>query len=589
MDHQHAVINNVVDITNYLLLKQGQPLHAFDLDKIVGEIVIRYAKTGEEFLAINDQILKLTSEDLVIADKEKVLALAGIIGGKESAISDDTKNILLEAAYFSNEGIFKSTKRHSLNTESSMCFTKKVPVLGEVNKVLGEVVLALQKQSPQIVIKNKIQDVTIDTGETPKQITLRHEYLLKRLGLRESDLSIEVAKGILTKLYFKIIEESSEKITVEIPPFRKDIDYEWDLVEEIGRIYGYDNIPEKIPYISNNNFSLYTSHRAKDTNFARGLGYHEIISYSFVKEDFNQKCLLSDDSANNLSMEDFATLSNPISNEYSFLRNSLLFGMLSVWQTNRQKQNLDFNKCFERGKVFLKQKEKAEDNSKNASDGSYLEKEQISFLNTQYLKEAHWRNNSQNSSQNDKKGHYDFYDLAGEVTSFLQNRGFSQIEIISSEENIFSISASAKVLVNKQNVGRVGLISSSILKYFKINESILYAELNLTKINALSTKKKKYKPLSIYPAIYRDLAVVIDEQQNVREILTAINKSHPLVKEVTLDNIYQGDNIPQEKRSIAFKIKILSSEKTLSKEEGDKVIGEILEKLNKKKIQFDLR
>ena len=545
-------INNLVDIGNYLMLESGRPMHIFDADKVSGKLIIRQAMQGEKMVTIDGTELTLKENDLVIADEEKILCLAGIIGSNNSSVTEQTKNILLEVAEFDSHTIRNSTRYHKIFTTASSYFEKGCyqDALDVRNKTLEFIF----KSCPDAKI---INSYSINKKQDKKTITFYYENLKRILGIDiEKTKIIEIFK----RLYFTEIQQKKNQVTMTIPKHRKDIQYENDLVEEIARIYGYDKIPSTFPKITNgDNSFLYSSHREKLISTVKFLGYHQVYNYSFLKENLLRK--------NQYDLEKNIVITSPINENFSLLRNSLLWGLLNTLALNLDRKNF-FNKCFEIGKVFFQEQKK------------YIEKEKIGFLATSTMEQADWLN---------RERKVNFHHLSQDVQILLIEKGFSKINISSQKHEFFTDNSASVIKINAQEIGFMGKLKSSLLHSLDLDYSdIFYAEIDLTKINSFPKRQKKYSKTSIFPSIARDIALVFEESQEVGSFVEQIKKASSLITEVVIESIYRSEEIGKEKKSVAFKITIKSTKETLSKEEGDNVVNQVVEKLEKKN-NFTLR
>ena len=541
-------INNIVDIANYVMLETGQPLHAFDFDKIKGEnsrfqakkIIVRRAKKGEKIITLDNEEYILDRDILVIADEENPLAIAGIKGGKKAEIDKKTKNIVLESANFNSKTIRKSSKKIQLRTDASWRFEHKIdPNLTEI---------AVNKAA---VLIKEIAGGEISSGVVdfypkkvlPKKIKLDLNYVEKLLGVK---IPVKEIKKILKRLNFKIKKSKTSGsslrfLEIEVPSFRLDIFLPQDLIEEIGRIYGYQKIPAAFPLVSlippKKNFEIFWEETVK--NFLKELGFTEVYNYSFINRE-EMKFF-------GFEPEEVIEVKNPVSSEQEYLRPSLIPKLLKNVKDNIKYFNEI--KIFELGKIF----------------GRYPEKKMLTGLMTGNT----------------------FYRLKGVIDSLLNKLGISNIWYDSyqqtPEESKFTIwhpERSAEIKVNSEEIGFLGEISPALLKKLKIDKKIIIFDVDFEKLKRLCCEEHEYRPISQYPAAVRDIAVLVPVNVKVAEVLNRISVSGgKLVRDVDLFDIYEGTGIPEGKKNLAFHIVYQAENRTLTSEEIDKIQNKIIKTL----------
>ncbi len=522
-------INNIVDIANYVMLEIGQPLHAFDYDKVSGGIFVRRAKKEEEIVSLDDNKYKLDSEVLVISDKESPLAIAGIKGGKKAEIEKDTKTIILESANFQYSLIRKTSRELSLKTDASWRFENEIdPNLTE--KAINRAAYLIQKEAGGKDISGNID--YYPNKRKPKTIELNNKYLRNLLGVDIKDKEI---KDILERLGFEVLKNK-----VKIPTFRLDLSIEEDLIEEVGRVYGFENIPSQFPLTSlsppEKNFPVFWENFVKDVlkeNFS------EVYNYSFISkeqaEDFGYK-------------KGLAEIKNPLSLDQKYLRPSLIPNLLKVIKENSN--NFDKINIFELGKVFWKNKE-----------------ERILSV----------------FSDND-----DFYRLKGVVDNLLEKMGISEIWYDDfkqtpeeSKKNFWEKGRSAEIKVDSEEIGFLGEISSSILEKMKIERKVTAFEINFEKLQKIASEEQEYQPISRYPSAVRDIAVLVPRETKVEEIMNLINSTvGSLIRDIDLFDIYEGEGMPEGKKNLAFHIIYQSEERTLDNKEINELQDKIVKTLD---------
>ena len=527
-------INNIVDATNYVMLETGQPLHAFDLDKISNKkIIVRRAKNGEKIITLDNKRYNLDEDILVIADVKSPLAVAGIKGGKKAEIDKKTKTIVLESANFDSRVVRKGSKKLGLKTDASWRFEHGIdPSLTEtgINKA-AEII--------QNIAKGKITSGLVDfypKKVLPKKIKLDYRYLTKLLGLK---IERKDVKQILKRLGFKIIKEEHPILIVEIPTFRLDISLPEDLIEEIGRIYGFQRIPAAFPIVSlippKINFEIFWEDITK--NILKESGFTEVYNYSFIGEKEAEV------------FKGAVEIENPMSVEQKYLRPSLIPNLLKNVIDNFRYFNEI--KIFELGKIFIK---KQETRNKKQTE----EKRMLSGLITGDA----------------------FYQAKGVVDSLLNKLGISNIWYDEykptpeqSKISIWQKERCAEIKVDGQEIGFLGEISPGIFKKTKV----VIFDVDFEKLIKLCSEEHEYQPISQYPAAIRDLAVLVPLDVKVVDVLNKINVAGgALVRDVDLFDIYEGEGIVQGKKNLAFHIIYQAEDRTLKSKEIDKIHQKII-------------
>jgi phenylalanyl-tRNA synthetase beta chain len=511
-------INNIVDVANYVMLETGQPLHAFDLEKLEGKkLIVRFAKRGEQIVSLDGEKYNLTPDILVIADSRKPVAIAGIKGGKKPEVDQKTKTIVLESANFSPRIIRRASKRLGLRTDASVRFEHGLdPNLTET--ACSRAAYLIQ----EIAGGKAIQDL-IDIYPKKvysRKIKLDLNYADALLGLK---IPQKEAEAILKRLGFKIYEVKSRQIKVEIPSFRQDISIAEDLIEEIARIYGYNKIPAVFPAASlippKKNFNVFWENMAKD--ILKQAGLTEVYNYSFTAEG-----------------GDLIALKNPVSLEQRYLRGSLIPGLLKNVEKNKGFSEINI---FELGKVFQKPKK---------------EKRMLCGILT---------------------GKDKFYLAKGVVDFLFQKMGISDIfykdcQFIpkSSGASVWHRTKLAEIKSGRETLGFLGELLIEAAAF----------EIDFEKLQKLASEEHEYQPISRFPSALRDIAVLVPRGVKTVEILNKINAAGgPLVRDVDLFDVYEGEELPEGKKSLAFHIIYQSEEKTLSSKEIDELQKKIIKAL----------
>lgn len=538
-------INNIVDITNFVMLEMGQPMHAFDMREIGNKkIVVRNAKEGEVFTTLDGQERRLDPEMLMITNGEKTLGVAGIMGGLESGIKDDTVEIMFESAVFNRENIRKSSKKLGLRSESSSRFEKGVS--------LDNAELALERaaQLVEILGAGKVMRGKVDEYPEVKPlqtITVSPRRINARIGI---DIPMDKFCGILEDLEFKCNLVSEDELILEVPSFRLDIEQEADIFEEIARIYGFENIPS-VQLQGNSTAGVKTDkqkylERVKDTALACGL--YETLTYSFVSPKGLDKIRVPQDS----KLRDVVKLINPLGEDTSIMRTTLIPNMLDVVYTNSSR-NIDQLAIFECGHVFT------------PDDMAGVEETRICI------------------------GMYgdgvDFFVLKGIVEKIFERVGLRRHRYLADKNNTsFHPGRCADILCDNKFLGTIGEIHPEVLDNYGIGKRVYIAEIDLDTVYSLANDTIVFKSLPKYPAITRDIALVVKNEVEVAAIEEVImDNAGGLVEACKLFDVYKGDQIGQGYKSVAYSIVYRSLDKTLTDDDvvavHDKILAELKARL----------
>lgn len=533
-------INNVVDVTNYVLHEVGQPLHGFDLDKLAGKkIVVKNASEGEKFVTLDSKERELKATDLMICDGEKPVAIAGVMGGENSEVSETTKNVLIESAYFDPSTIRKTSKRLTLSTDASYRFERGCdPSIADwaarrAAQLLAEVADGEVCKGEIDVYPNEIKE---------RSVELRFKRVEKVLGYQVPEK--EITK-IMNGLQFNIVEENDEKLVVGVPTFRNDIEREIDLIEEVARIYGYEEIPavEKIAVTLDEKVNE-SAFGNKAREISVGLGFNEIITNS----------LLNSELANIFGKP--ISVMNPQTSEMTHLRPSLLPGALYTISKNLKVKENNLT-LFEIGKTF----NKLNDGIDSFKD--FIEIENLQLVISGYAKEDEWY---------EKSRKFDVYDLKGYVEHFIDSLfpGVETTEEYYMEgKEIFEYAYSVKI--GKTEIGLGGKVNTDITDKFDIDEDVFAFNFNLTELAKISSKERKFEELLKYPKIYKDFAFILDKDILVETVIKTINNgTSKLLKNVKLFDIFESKNLGEGKKSLAFELEFYDKTKTLTDEVVDK-------------------
>ncbi len=562
-------INNIVDITNYILLQEGQPLHAFDLDKIKGKVVVRNAQDGEKIVTLDNEEVELKPTDIVISDEEKAIAIAGIIGGENSKIDENTKNILLEAAVFDNVSVRKTAKRLAISTESSYRFERGVDVENLANAQDKALELIVKIAGGKIIGE---KDVYLKPYQ-PKIINLKERTIERILGI---PILKEEAKDILNRLEIKT-EISDDGVVSTIPAFRAfDLEREIDLVEEVGRIKGFDNLTPEFPEVALKNFkkSEEFSFEVRTRDFLKDNGLTEVVNYTFVGEEIYN---ILDLPVPEIKIENYLLKTQ------SIMRDNLAVSLIGTLQENVKFQQKDLS-IFEISSTFFKDFEEIRAGilvSGKFISGYNYKKNDLSFSTTE---------------------EWDFLKLKGVIQSYLKNIGLTDVDYIPSNLKYLHPYQSADIYINGINVGYIGKIHPKKAEILEIPKNTFIAELKLRyvprDINEDNLKEgylfsfykhKKdivFEELPKYPAVKRDLAFIVDENIEVDKLISAVKESNELIEDVKLFDVYF---IGEGKKSVALSVVFRHKERSLSDDEINEVIEGLIEKLKERFTGLTLR
>ncbi len=541
-------VNNVVDITNFVMLETGQPLHAYDLETLHDrKIIVRDANEGEIIKTLDGEERKLNEEVLVIADGKEAIGLGGIMGSMDSEITENTKTILLESANFDSDNIRKSSKFLNLRSEASSRFEKEISV---------ENADFASKRAMKLITDLGIGEVLedyFDEGikESPENKVKLRISRLNALSGRE--FSKNDAISYLKSLEFDVKDIDDDTIEAKIPDFRMDISIEADLIEEVARLYGMGKIESKALYSSLQRGEKTPMRLLKDElkNNLFGQKFAEITTYSFISPRDYDKLLVDEDS----KLRDYIKIINPLGEDYSVMRTTLLSNMLDTFSKNIAKKQKDL-RFYEIGTAFIK-------------DGSDLPEEK------QYLTMGLY-------------GDYSFYDLKDFFVKAMNKTGFRGFRF-ETKENIktFHPGRCANIYLDGEKIGIMGQISYQVMEEFKIKNSALALEIDLSMIKDKKIDQIKYKALSKFPSILRDYSFTCDrnvESQKIEDVI--IEKADGLVRNIEIFDIYTGDQIDQGKKSISYKVAYGKKDATLKDEEVEEVEKEFLEDLSKENINL---
>ncbi|MDG5491234.1 phenylalanine--tRNA ligase subunit beta [Psychroserpens sp. SPM9] len=539
-----APINNIVDITNYVLHELGQPLHAFDAAKISeNKVIVKTLTKGTKFTTLDGVERELHAEDLMICDGEKPMCIAGVFGGIHSGVSEGTTSIFLESAYFNPVSIRKTAKRHGLNTDASFRFERgidpnitdyalKRAALMILDIAGGEISSDVMDFYPK-----KIEDF---------QVRLSFDNARKLIG---EEIPKETIKSILTSLDIKVNNVTEAGLGLTVPAYRNDVQREADVIEEVLRVYGYNNIntTEKLN-ASISNTSKFEDYRLQNVigNQLASQGFYEILSNSLTTPKYIE---LSEQ----LKEEHNVVMLNPLSNDLSVMRQSLLFSGLEAvsYNINRKRDSL---KLYEFGKTYHSFNEQRE------------EYKHLSVLITGNKSSQRWNTQVQQS---------DFFYLKGIVNATLKRLGLSRYKVSPIKNDVFSEGISLSL--GKTKLVDFGIVSKKILKHFGISQEVLFADFNWDNVLDMAKHNDiKFKGIPKYPEVRRDFALLLDEAIKFEDIdKIAMQTEKQLLKDVDLFDVYQGKNLPKGKKSYAVSFTIQDEHKTLTDKQIDKIMTKL--------------
>lgn len=556
-------INNIVDVTNFILMETGQPLHAFDYNFLAkGEIVVKRAGSTIDFTTLDSKKHKLEPDTLMICDGEKPVAIAGVMGGENSEILDTTTKVLVESAYFNPISVRKTSKKTGINTDASHRFERGNDPEGCIN-ALNRAVELMAQISGGTKAKDIIDNYPLK--QKPVKIDVNTDALNTRLG---TDLSIDSIKELIESVEFKAEKIKDNLLSVDVPSFRVDVTRPEDLSEEVARLWGYNNIEVSFPAISAQGERLnpIINLRSKARNIMNGFGFSEAINYDFTSSKSVDNLLLKQDDERTR----VETILNPISEEMGVLRTSLVPGLLQSMKTNTSQQ-IDVLKLFETGNIFLATKR----------DSLPEEKEMIAGL---------WTGLRDTDSIHTKKSNCDFFDLKGVVQGFLEGLNIQGCVYERAQEKEFpyySKGYSAVVKKDDSVLGVLGQIKPEVIKNYNLKQTAFIFEMEMDALLKQIPGKITAEILPKYPAISQDITIIIDsniEAGSVSKELDLLVQKDNLAEEAFLFDFFEGKPLAEGKKSLSFRIVYRSPSKTLKettvKAMHEKLCESLIDKFN---------
>lgn len=535
-------INNIVDITNFVMLELGQPMHAFDINTITNKkIVVRQAKDGEIITTLDKEDRKLNSNDIVIANGDTPVAIAGVMGGLNSEIEADTNTILIESASFNKSSVRKTAKRLNLRTESSQRFEKGLsPEL--CHMAADRVCQLIEETNSGTVIKGSYDNYRVK--QEPTFIKVDYNRINKLLG---TEIEKDTMVHYLENLEF-IVEVEKDILNIEVPYYRLDVSIPEDIVEEVGRMYGFHNIkPQPLVGALTRGTKSWSRQVVDEmTEVMYGLGLLEATTYSFISPKLYKKI------GQEVNKDKLVILRNPLGEDYSVMRTTLIPNMMEILEKNNNYKT-DSLKIYEIGNSFFK------------VENDELPEERLDMVIGMY-------------------GEYDFYDLKDIVNVSLSQLGIFNLEYSACRDNkTFHPGRCAEIFYKGEKLGIMGEISFDVMDNYHMNQRVYIAEIDFERVVELATFAKKYDKIIKYPSIKRDIAIIVDKDLETATIEKTIeNIGEGLIKDVKLFDIYKGEHVADDKKSLAYSIMYQSAERTLKDKEINAIQEKVLEELENK-------
>ncbi|MEI0559698.1 phenylalanine--tRNA ligase subunit beta [Brachyspira intermedia] len=548
-------INNIVDVTNYVMLEYGQPLHAYDFDKIKdGKVIVRNARSGEKITLLDGREIDLTDDVLVIADSEKPIGVAGVMGGDNTKIESETKTILIESAYFDHIAVKKSTIATKTKTDASYRFERDIDhtlTLAALNRVVDLIVTLdngckIASRSKEVNVKQFDANIIVfDCG------------LVKRyLGLNMNKMEIS---SIFKRYGFKAVALGENNLKVEIPYYRHDLSIAEDLIEEIARVYGYNNISSNVPHIKCNPINTDYAEVSFVKHRMASYGLYETKQYSMGDSNVFKSMGIEE--------EKLIKVVNPLTNEMDVLRPTTLASLLNSVAYNQNHRHKN-GALFEVGNIFYKENE------------NFMEEKHLSAVMFGLYQEKLW---------NKEARAYDFFDMSGVIEELLiRDLKCTDYNLIPKEHKWFIPTMSGEIVIFGEKIGIIGRLHPKLLKLFDISGEVYFLDIDIRKTLKLvkeRVKKQKLKDIGKYPAVFRDLALVCSNNIEFSKVIKSISKFNNIIQNVSVVDRYVGEQVEEGKQSIAISITYYDPNKTLREEDINSVEKSLLEML---KTRFDI-
>ena len=563
-------INNIVDITNYVMMAYGQPLHCFDADMVTGRhIIVKDKNEGKKFITLDGVEHTLGEHDLAICNAEEPMCIAGVFGGKGSGTYETTKNVVLESAYFHPTWIRKSARRHGLSTDASFRFERGIDPEGTIYALKQAAILCQQLAGGKVSME--IRD-EYPTPMTPAKVSLSYDYVDSLIGKK---IGKETIKSIVTSLEMTIDSETESGLELTVPAYRVDVQRPCDVVEDILRIYGYNNVEIPTQLKSSLVIKGDEDKKYKMLNLVSeqlvGAGFREILCNSLTKAAYY-------DGLASVPTESLVNIINPLSSDLNVMRGTMLFGGLEsiVRNANRKYPNLRF---FEVGNCYSYNKEKHEDENPLRA---YTEENHLALWMTGKRIEGSWIHADENTS---------FYELRANVDNIFARVGLTpQMTVVEHSDSDLFASALKVMTRGGKVICEMGIVSRAIQKRFGIQNEVFYADINWAQLcKAVKKHAVHYEEVSKFPAVSRDLSLLIDTKTEFAEIeRIARNTEKKLLKSVELFDVYEGKNLPEGKKSYAVNFILQDPDKTLNDKAIDAIMNKLISNI-KKQLCAELR
>ncbi|MDO5664022.1 MAG: phenylalanine--tRNA ligase subunit beta [Bacteroidia bacterium] len=555
-------INNIVDITNFILHETGHPMHAFDANHIDGnKIIIRTLPEGSKFITLDEQERKLNTNDLMICNANNGMCIAGVFGGLQSGVTEKTTDVFLESAYFNPTWVRKTARRHGLNTDSSFRFERGTDPNNTVYVLKRAAMLIKEIAGGEI--EGNIRDI-YPTKTENQQVVLPLKKVNSLIG---KEISKETIKNILQSLEIEIENESADNLTLRIPTYRVDVTRDVDVIEDILRIYGYNNVDFSDSLKANLSYQTPTDRKHKlQTLVSEQLtasGFDEIMNNSLTKKSYYEN-------NETYPLNRCVSLLNPLSNDLGVMRQTMLYGGLESIAYNRNRKHYDLH-FYEFGNCYFF------DAGRKREDKILSGHSEETYLGLWICGDSNSKNWAASQTETS------VFQLKAHIENILKRMGFTKNQIIfeAIESDIYSTGMSIRT--HQQQVGNFGIVSGNILKKFDIDTDVFFAELNWDTILKETTKSEvRFSEISKYPPVSRDLALLIDKSITFEQIEQVAKKSErKLLKEISLFDVYEGKNLPEGKKSYAVNFMLQDEEKTLNDKQIDAVMQKIRLNLEK--------
>ena len=557
-------INNVVDITNYIVHAFGQPLHCFDAAKIKGgEVVVKTMPEGTPFVTLDEVERKLSERDLMICNKEEAMCIAGVFGGLDSGSTEATTDVFIESAYFHPTWVRKTARRHALSTDASFRFERGI----DPNNTLYCLKLAalMVKELAGGTISSEIKDICA-APVADFRVALTYDKVNSLIG---KEIPAETIKRIVTSLEMNIVEETVEGLTLDVPPYRVDVQRDCDVIEDILRIYGYNNV--EIPTTLKSSLTVKGEHDKSNklqnliAEQLVGCGFNEILNNSLTRAAYY-------DGLESMAPQNLVMLMNPLSNDLNAMRQSLLFGGLESINRNANRKNADL-KFFEFGNCYFYNAEK-KDAEKPLN--AYSEEYHLALWVTGKKVSNSWAHADENSS---------IYELKAYVENIFARLGLSMRNLVvgALTDDVFATALSVQTRGGKR-LASFGVVTKKIQKAFDIDNEVYYADLNWKELmKAIKSCKVNFTELTKFPAVKRDLALLLDKKVQFAEIeKIAYDTEKKLLKSVELFDVYEGKNLEAGKKSYAVSFTLQDENATLNDKQIDKIMQKLIANLQNK-------